>query len=426
MRFPHPLRPIPLLAALALSLIGCGESAPDVQTIVFWAMGREGELVQQLLPEFEQAHPGMRVKVQQIPWSAAHEKLLTAYAGGNLPDVVQLGSTWLAEFVAIGALQPLDERLAASSLPMDDYYPAALELNRLDGALYGLPWYVDTRVLFYRKDLLAKAGVTQTPTTWPQWLKALRKVQTDKRAEYALLLPMNEWELPAALAWQANADLLRDGGRYGNFRSAPVRSAFGFYLSLYQNCLTPVQSSSQISNIHQEFARGYFAAFVTGPWNVGELRHRLPPAMQSLWATAPLPAQQGNEPGLSLAGGASLALSRHARHPEAAWALLEYLSQPEQQIRFYKLTGDLPPRRSSWADPSLAEDPALDAFRRQLPHMRAAPQVPEWERIAVKIAYYAEQAVRGAMTQEEALNSLDRDADAILEKRRWLLQQGGR
>ncbi|BBL72001.1 sugar ABC transporter substrate-binding protein [Methylogaea oryzae] len=417
----HWLRPIPLLAALALT--GCGGTASDVETVVLWAMGREGEVVQQLLPEFESAHPGIKVKVQQIPWSAAHEKLLTAYAGGNMPDVVQLGGTWLAEFVAIGALQPLDRRLAASSLPPDDYYPAALDANRLDGELYGLPWYVDTRVLFYRTDLLEKAGVGQVPATWQQWLKALGKVQAGKRAEYALLLPMNEWELPTALAWQENAELLRDGGRYGNFRSDAFRRAFGFYVSLYQRHLAPAQSSSQISNTHQEFARGYFAAFVSGPWNVGELRRRLPPAMQSRWATAPLPAREGDEPGLSLAGGASLAISRQAQHPDAAWAVLEYLSQPQQQIRFYQLTGDLPPRRDSWADPALATDPTLEAFRRQLPHMRAAPQVPEWERIASKIAYYAEQAARGKMTQDEALAALDQETDAILEKRRWLLRQ---
>ncbi|TAN49336.1 MAG: extracellular solute-binding protein [Methylococcaceae bacterium] len=385
-------------------------------------MGREGEVVQQLLPEFQRSHPGIRVKVQQIPWSAAHEKLLTAYAGGNLPDILQLGNTWLAEFVAIGALQALDQRLAVSvRLPADDYYPATLAANRLDGQQYGLPWYVDTRVLFYRPDLLAAAGIGGAPRDWPGWLAALQRVQAAGLAEYGLLLPVNEWELPVILAWQEGAELLRDRDRYGNFRSQPFRKAFAFYLSLYHDRLTPSVSNSQLANLHQEFARGYFAAFITGPWNVGELRRRLPPAMQQRWNTAPLPIRADGQPGVSLAGGASLALSRHSRHPDAAWALLEYLSQPAQQVHFYRLTGDLPPRLSSWQDPALAEDPSLSAFRRQLPQLRATPKVPEWERIAAKIAYYSEQSVRGLITPEQALEALDQDADAILAKRRWLL-----
>ena len=64
-------------------------------------MGREGEVVEQMMPEFERRHPGVHVRVQQIPWSAAHEKLLTAWVGGAMPDVFQAGNTWLPELVAL-------------------------------------------------------------------------------------------------------------------------------------------------------------------------------------------------------------------------------------------------------------------------------------------------------------------------------------
>lgn len=346
-----------LISLLALALAGCGQASDGGTTIELWAMGSEGAKVQQLLPEFQRSHPGLRVTVQQIPWSAAHEKLLTAYAGGNLPDVVQLGSTWIAEFVAIGALQALDELQSAAGLPLDDYYPATLEANRLDGKLYALPWYVDTRVLFYRKDLLSKAGVGQTPSTWQQWLSALRRVQSAKLADYGLLLSTDEWELPTALAWQTGSTLLRDNDRYSDFQSNAFDAAFRFCHGLFQHPWVLGQSTSQMASLPMEFGRGYFAAFVSGPWNVGELRQRLPAALQKRWATAPMPAMQGSEPGLSLANGASLAISRHSRQPQAAWTLLEYLAQPAQQARFYQLTGDLPPRRSAWKDPILDNAP---------------------------------------------------------------------
>ena len=58
-------------------------------------MGREGEVVAELIPQFERDNPGIRVEVQQIPWQSAHEKLLTAFAGRVTPDVAQLGSSWV-------------------------------------------------------------------------------------------------------------------------------------------------------------------------------------------------------------------------------------------------------------------------------------------------------------------------------------------
>ena len=104
------------LIATASLLSACERATPGVTTVRFWAMGREGEVVTALVPEFERTHPGIRVVVQQLPWTAAHEKLLTAFAGDSTPDIAQLGNTWLPEFVALRALTPLDARLAGSSV----------------------------------------------------------------------------------------------------------------------------------------------------------------------------------------------------------------------------------------------------------------------------------------------------------------------
>src|SRR5262245_30345446 len=141
----------PWLLVAVLALAACGANTAPPREVRFWAMGREGEVVQQLLPEFERLHPGVRVRVQQIPWSAAHEKLLTAYVGRAMPDVFQLGSTWLPELVALGALEPLDARIAGSNvIKRDDYFPGVLDTNVIDGPPWGGPWYVDTRLVFYR------------------------------------------------------------------------------------------------------------------------------------------------------------------------------------------------------------------------------------------------------------------------------------
>jgi multiple sugar transport system substrate-binding protein len=388
-------------------------------------MGREGEVVQQLVPEFERRVPGVHVRVQQIPWNAAHEKLLTAYVGNAMPDLFQVGNTWIPEFVALGAIEPLDERMAhSSSVRSEDYFPGILDTNVIDGITYGVPWYVDTRLLFYRTDILAQAGYPQPPTTWATWLDAMtRTKQQVSPANYAILLPFTEWQVPVILALQRGATLLRDRNQYGNFRSPEFRSGFEFYLDLFRRDLAPRGGQAQVANLYQDFAGGYFSMYVSGPWNIGEFRQRLPASLQDKWLTAPMPAPDGTYPGTSVAGGASLAIFRGSQHRDLVWRMIEYLSEPPQQVRFYHLTGDLPARMSAWADGDLAHNRYAQAFWQQLQRVQSTPKIPEWERVASKISQYAEAAIRGSMNVDEALRALDGDVDALLEKRRWMLRQ---
>jgi len=336
-------------------------------------MGREGEVATELLAAFERENPGLRVQVEQLPWSAAHEKLLTAYAGDATPDIAQMGNTWLPEFVALDAIVPLDERVTASAaVDLRDYDRGIVATNVLEERQYGVPWYVDTRVLFYRRDLLAKAGFDAPPRDWDEWLRmlaAIKRLVGENR--YAVLLPLNEYEPLVALWLQQGEPLLRDGGRWGNFRSAGFKRAVELYLSMYERQLAPPVTNNEIANVWNEFARAYFSFYISGPWQIGEFKRRLPSGLQASWMTAPLPGPTG--PGASIAGGCSLAIFRRSPRKEAAWKLVEFLSRPPVQQEFYRLTGNLPARRSAWADPLLARDPYARAFRDQLDRVRPVP-----------------------------------------------------
>jgi multiple sugar transport system substrate-binding protein len=236
---------------------------------------------------------------------------------------------------------------------------------------------------------------------------------------YAILLPLNEYEPLLALALQQPEPLLRDGARFGNFRSAGFRRASDFYLGLFREGLAPRVTNTQISNVYDEFARGYFAFYISGPWNMGEFRRRLPPERQDDWMTAPLPGPDG--PGASIAGGSSLAIFARSRHKEAAWRFIEYLSRADIQLRFFELTGDLPPRRSAWTHPVLARDRYAAAFHEQLERAVAPPAVPEWERIGQQMRIVGERAVAGQLSAEQLRATLDADTDRILQRRRSLL-----
>jgi multiple sugar transport system substrate-binding protein len=258
------------------------------------------------------------------------------------------------------------------------------------------------------------------PQTWDGWVAAMRAIRERAGEQrYAVFLPTNEWAQPVLFGMQQGSPILAEDGTRGAFSAAEFRRGFDFYLDLYRSGLAPPMGHHDVANPYQEFARGFFAMWITGPWNLGEFRRRLPAEMQDAWATAPLPGPDG--PGVSLAGGASLVMFRGTRHPEAAWKLIEFLSRPEQQLRFYELTGSLPARTEAWEASGLTHDRHARAFWEQLQRVEPLPAVPEIESIMSRVIEHAEASIRGGTPPERSLAALDRDADRILEKRRWLL-----
>jgi multiple sugar transport system substrate-binding protein len=377
----------------------------------------------ELLQDFRVRHPEIEVEIQQLPWTAAHEKLLTAYAGETLPDVCQLGNTWVPEFSALDALEPLDDLVRTSAaIATDDYFEGFFDANRVDGALCGVPWYVDTRLLYYRRDLLRQAGFSAPPQSWDEWAQMLAAIKAMVGAErYSILLPINEFEPLLVLALQQPSEVLRDGGRWGNFRSDDFRRALTFYANAFDRGWAPRASNTQISNVWDEFGNGLFSFYISGPWNIAEFRKRLPAELADAWMTAPMPGPAG--PGVSSAGGASLVIFRTSQSKDASWKLIEYLSAPHIQERFYELTGNMPPRRTTWRSPALVQSEYAKAFHTQLDRVRSPPKVPEWERIANEMWPASERVVFKQSTIDEAVSALDRKADAILEKRRWMLDR---
>jgi multiple sugar transport system substrate-binding protein len=206
---------------------------------------------------------------------------------------------------------------------------------------------------------------------------------------------------------------------------------------LFHDSLAPPVSNTQIANYYQSFARGDFAMFISGPWDVGECLRRLPPSLNGHWMTAPMPAPDPIQtipvtaavaaatdsagPGTSLAGGSSLVLFRGSAHQAEAWALIEYLSEPTQQAAFYRLAADLPARRSAWGDSAIAGNPYMQAFARQLTAVRPTPQVSEWDQITDLITSAGEAAVRGVSSPNAVLAGLNADVDGVLAKRRWVI-----
>jgi multiple sugar transport system substrate-binding protein len=422
------IRVTTLVLAAALLQLSCGSSQDEPTVIRFWALGNEGENVQKLLPEFERKNPGIKVVVQQIPWTAAHEKLLTAYAGDATPDVSQLGNTWIPEFTVLRALEPLNEYADHSfSIDRGDYFEGVLKTNIIDSTLYGIPWYVDTRVIYYRKDLLREAGYEKPPATWGEMLRLCSAIQQRARSEgiirYPLFLPTSEWVPAIILGMQSGDSLLKDDRTRGNFSGSNFRKAFDLLASFYRNEYSP-SGQQLISNFYDSFGQGLITMYITGPWNIGEFSRRLPQKLQDQWMTSPLPSMDSTYPGASLPLGTSLVVFRQSKKKEAAWKFIEFLASTKQSIAFYRITGNLPPRKSAWNDSSLASNKYIRAFYQQIQRLDPLPPVPEWEQIVIKLQLYIEYVATNTLTVDEALKRFDIDVDHMLVKRRWLVEKG--
>ena len=342
--------------------------------------------------------PASSVDVQQMPWTAAHEKLLTAFAGDATPDVCQLGNTWIPEFAALGALEPLDARLAAL---------AGDRARRL------LRRHLDTNVVERRRllrravvrrhapALLPHATCSRAPAIaraarrpGPSGCAAMRRVKAARRpARYAILLPLERVRAAAragaaagrrccatatatATSAQprvpARARLLRRhvprrprAARDRQRRSPTSGSEFGARHCSPSTSPGPGTSASSGAACRAELQGDWTTAPLPGPDGPGRLdRRRLEPRHLPRLATQ----------------GRGLAADRVPR-------------EPATMQRFHALTGDLPPRRSAWRAPALADDAPLAAFARQLERVRAAPKVPEWERIVQEMQLAAERVV---------------------------------
>ncbi|MEO6142731.1 MAG: extracellular solute-binding protein [Dermatophilaceae bacterium] len=187
---------VALCLTTAMGLAACGRSTDSgttsgdtaktvssgkaTGTITVWAFGAEGDALPKLAKEFEADNPGVKINVTGIPFDSAHDKLATAITAGKTPDISQIGTTWMGEF----ASQALDP--TPSSIDKSVFFEGAQKTTEVGGTSYGVPWYVETRVVYYRKDLAAKAGITTMPTDWAG-LKAMAKaMQTKAGAKWGI------------------------------------------------------------------------------------------------------------------------------------------------------------------------------------------------------------------------------------------------
>src|ERR1700753_1741184 len=117
-------RSLVMVCLTCIAAWGCARRESRQTVVTFWTIGTEVEKTSELFADFERENPEIRLRVQQLSWGSAHEKLVTAFVGDALPDVIQLGTTWIPELATLGGLEPLDGYVERSrEVVARDYFP---------------------------------------------------------------------------------------------------------------------------------------------------------------------------------------------------------------------------------------------------------------------------------------------------------------
>ncbi|MFB6981413.1 sugar ABC transporter substrate-binding protein [Streptomyces scopuliridis] len=382
--------------AVAFGITACGSSggegvaADKKQTLTVWAMGAEGEKLADVAKEYEKANPHITVKVTPISWEVAHQKLVSAAAAGTLPDVTQMGGTYMGEFAELGVLEPVD----TATFKKDDFFPAAWKQGEVDGKVYGVPWYVDTRVLYYRTDLAKKTGIDKAPANWQELGQLAGAYQDKAGTKWGLYLQPSG--LDTVQSWypflySAGGEIVSEDGKAVINSPESIR-AMTEYASYFDKGLTK-KSTPPGYEVLKDFNSGDVPMFFSGPWIMTLINDDYPD-LKGKWGVAKVP---GDKASVSMAGGSSLVVSKDSTRKAAATEFIKYLTGTEGQKDWFTRTSDLPANTSAWDSGKLSDDPGLQVFREQMESAKGTPVLAKWSEITSKV----DEAL-GAVTQNKS------------------------
>ncbi|MFD7552516.1 sugar ABC transporter substrate-binding protein [Streptomyces sp. NPDC059816] len=405
---------VAIALATAFGITACGTSggesvaADAKQTLTVWAMGAEGEKLGDVAKEYTEANPNVTVKVTPVGWDVAHQKLVAAAAAGNLPDIAQMGGTYMGEFAAIDALEPVDTEM----FDQKDFFPAGWDQGVVDGKAYGVPWYVDTRVLYYRTDLAKQAGIDEPPATWAELRSAAAAYQDEAGTKWGLSIQPSGLDTVQSFypfLYSAGGEILGEDGKAAIGSPAAVK-AFEEYGAYFDEGLAK-KSVQPGYDVTKDFNTGDVPMFFSGPWIMSMLKTQYPD-LDGKWAVAPVPT---GEQSVSMAGGSSLVISKDSDNKPAAKEFIKYLTDTKGQEDWFERTSDLPAATAAWTSGALAEDPNLQVFRKQMETAKTSPPLAEWSEITSKVDTAIESVTQGKASAEDAAKKAQSEVESLVE-----------
>ena len=385
------------IISLTVGLAGCStEPAVEEATgpLTVWVMGDSGANFEQLVAPYVE-ESGQEVEVVAIPWDSIDEKLTTAVASGDGPDLIQVGLSKLRTFADAGALLPLDDEIAAHPGLDPANFPAGVA-SSVGGEQVSVPWVSDTRVLFYRSDILAEVGIDAPPATWDELREDAKTLAARGEGQYGYYIPQWDSPLPLQMTWSFGGDVVDADGLI-NFDTEAFNAAVDVYLGLHADGSVPTNGDFDQT---QGFISGIAPMLMSGPYLAAGITATAP-ELEGKWGVTTIPAGADGD-ATSLFAGSNFGVWFNTDQKTASLDLLEYISSIDAQLSWYSINGELPALSAALEDDSLTSDPLVAVYTEQLASAKSLPLVPNWDGATGSDLLAALNAI--------ALTGADRDA----------------
>lgn len=380
------------LATLALtSLAACGSDsdsdgdnsgdAPKAADIRVWLNGADTpqEARDWLKTTFEEQNPGSTLTIEEQEWDGLVERLTTALSSDSeTPDVVEIGNTQAPTFTSAGAFSPLTDEL--EDLGGDDLLQGFVDGATVDGETYAVPYYAGSKYIFYRKDLLEKAGL-EVPTTMDEFVDAAVALKQDnpKPANFSgFWFPGQDWRNGATFIWDAGGDLAveSDGEWSGSLSSAESVAGLERAQQLFVEASGAPKDGNE-ADPWTPFCAGEVGMMSTPGWVKGLIEDPetgCPDTFAKEIGVFALPGSDGS-PAPVLLGGSDIAIAAKSANQELAQEAVALMLSEEYQTILAE--NGLTPALNSLA-PLLGDDEYAQATIAAASNAKLTPAAPGW------------------------------------------------
>lgn len=358
-----------LLILFIIIFTGCGDrDSEKIKFWHFWSEPSQARIIREIVSEFEKQH-GCKIEITELSWNDGKTKLVAAFNSNTAPDVLELGSDWVAQFSSAEVLTALEPK----EFDTGRFLRFALEPSFFNGKLYAIPWIVDTRVLFCNKQLMDSIGYSTPPKTFSELVDASRKINevegfygfgangSDPHRLYKKILP---------LIWSFGGELTDTNGSISLNHTASVQ-AFTLYFVLSR--LGIIETQKQIDLL---FAQGKIGFCFSGSWLVNMIKSTNP----NLNFIVSLIPGANTYPGISFAGGEYLAINKKSNRQELAKEFIKFLISNDAVIKLCSNVREagFPADTNLFEHTSIASDSIRKVFAQQLKFSRMTPVHPKW------------------------------------------------
>jgi N,N'-diacetylchitobiose transport system substrate-binding protein len=412
-------------AAIALATAGCAgsggsggeENSGGPRTLTVWLMNGSAPetLTDALHKEFEAAHDEVTVKYEVQEWGGIQDKLTTALASQDPPDVIELGNTQAPSFAADGALTDLSGDV--DSLNGDQWLQSLKSSGEWDGKQFSTPFYAANRSVIYRTDMFQQAGITAPPTSRQEWLDAIGKLEAKFGSDpqfQALYLPGQNWYTLLSFIYDEGGDIAEANGTEfkATVNSPEGKAGLEFYKQLVEASGTTAPKDNDEQNPEQAgiYGQGKVAMMIALPWELGTAA-KDNPDIQKNSSAFPIPSKTAGKTAPVFQGGSNLAIPVNSKNGDLAKDYLKLLLSDKYQSQLAE-AGMVPGASTDLS--ALDANPVSKAMAEASKDGRAVPATPKWATIEAG-QNPLKDMLTAYLTGAKDIDTATKDADTALD-----------